>query len=136
MRALVFARLPQLSVLGISFGLLAVATPSKLRAMPPHTTLGSYRGCRVGRASTSREPVLDVLHLSRLVGVREPVLSHEHVVREANGTAGHEDLGNGETGHREVCKAFEGRMVRKRTVDSYAIEGAKGCRSSNPCMEN
>jgi hypothetical protein len=103
LRALVFARLVQLGVLGVTFVLLAVAMPSKLRAVPSHTTLSSYRRCRVWRASASGEPVLDILHTSRLVGVREPVLSHDHVVREANGTAGHEDLGDSETGHCEVC---------------------------------
>lgn len=65
------------------------------------------------RASTRGEAILDVLHLSRLVGVREPVLSHDHVVGEANGTTSHEDLGDCETArHCEVCEVFEVRRMR------------------------
>lgn len=46
----------------------------------------------VRRRASSREPVFNVLHLARLVGVREPVLAHEHVVGEADDATGHEDL--------------------------------------------
>lgn len=48
--------------------------------------------CRV--APAGGEAVLNVLHALRLVGVGEPVLAHVEVVAKANGTAGHEDLGD------------------------------------------
>ena len=46
-----------------------------------------------GVASTRGEAVLNVLDALCLVGVGEPVLAHVQVVAEADGTAGHEDLG-------------------------------------------
>lgn len=58
------------------------------------------------RSSSCGESILNVLHLSGLVRVREPVLPHEHVVCEANGAAGHEDFGDSEaTRHDEVLRA-------------------------------
>lgn len=45
-------------------------------------------------SSTGREAVLNVLDTLCLVGVGEPVLAHVQVVTEADGTAGHKDLGH------------------------------------------
>jgi hypothetical protein len=56
-----------------------------------------------GVAAAGREAVLDVLDALRLVWVREPVLAHEEVVGEADGAAGHEDLGDGEGRHGGGC---------------------------------
>lgn len=60
-------------------------------------SLGGHCRGRVRGPSSRREAILDVFCLSRLVGVGEPVLAHEHVVGKADGAAGHEDLGDGET---------------------------------------
>jgi hypothetical protein len=69
----------------------------------PHTTLCACRGGRVWGSSSSGPAVLDVLRLSRLVGVGEPVWAHDHVVGEADSATSHEDLGDCETArHVEV----------------------------------
>jgi hypothetical protein len=71
-------------------------------------------------ASARTEAILDVLHLSRLVGVREPVLAHEGVVGEADGAAGHEDLGDGEARHWGWDGGRQGRC-REEWVGASAV---------------
>lgn len=52
-----------------------------------------------GVASTSRETVFNVLNALGFVGIWEPVLAHEEVVAESDGTTSHEDLGYRERRH-------------------------------------
>lgn len=69
----------------------------------PHTTFCACRGGRVWGSSSSSPAVLNVLGLSRLVGVGEPVRAHEHVVGKADSATSHEDLRDCETArHVEV----------------------------------
>jgi hypothetical protein len=68
-----------------------------------------------GRTSASREAVLNVLHALCLVGIWKPVLAHVEVVAEPYGTAGHENLGDGEGRHNVVVRS-EWKRIKVRAI--------------------
>lgn len=79
-----------------------------------------------GMAAAGGEAVFDVLDALGLVWVWEPVLAHEEVVGEANGSACHEDLGDGKGRHCRVSQYGEfatvvGSKVSSRSVHSRSL---------------
>ena len=56
-------------------------------------------------ASTCAVAIFDVLDALCLVRVGEPVLAHVQVVAEADGSSGHEDLGDGKGRHGIISLA-------------------------------